>query len=138
MSLLPPTILEFVRLVGYGKAMALVHEFGGQDFRVPKTEAGDNWAALVEVIGEPATRTLTASFGGSESVYIARCHAALKAERNRRIVARYDVLLAEGHSGRGAVSVLVREFGLCYRQIEKIVNAPQPEAPTTAAQGNLF
>lgn len=53
--MLPEVIQEIVRLVGHSHAMALVHAFGGQELRIPKTEASDTWAALVEVIGEPAT-----------------------------------------------------------------------------------
>ena len=62
--MLPEVIQEIVRLVGHSHAMALVHAFGGQELRIPKTEASDTWAALVEVIGEPATRKLAAGLGG--------------------------------------------------------------------------
>lgn len=135
---LPQVIQEIVRLIGHGPAMALVREFGGQEPRIPKAEGSDTWAALVEVIGEPATRLLARAFGG-EPLYIALCDKALKADRNRRMIARYEKLLRQGHSSRGAVSVLVREFRpICNRQVEKIVNAPLPEAPGVAVQGVLF
>lgn len=137
--LLPPTIREIVRLIGYGPAMALVRAFGGQELRIPRGEGSDTWAALCEVIGEPATRRLAATYSGGEPLYIALCYRAMLADRNHRMVARYDALLAEGHSGRGAVSVIVREFGpICYRQVEKIVNAPLPEAAPAGGQGALF
>lgn len=139
MSLLPPVIQEIVRLIGHGKAMALVREFGGQELRIPRTEGSDTWAALCEVIGEPATKQLAAAMGGGEPVYIALCDKAMQADRNRRMVARYEALLAEKHSGRGAVSVLVREFGpISYRRVEIIVNSPLPEPAETVAQGSLF
>lgn len=140
MTLLPPSIQEIVRLVGFGKAMALVREFGGQEMPIPRTERGAAWAALVELIGEPATRTLTAAIpSGHEKIYIALCYRAMKADRNRRMIARYDELLAAGHSGRGAVSVIVREFGpISYRQVEAIVNSPLPPQEVAVAQGALF
>ena len=136
-SLLPPVIREIVRLIGHGPAMALVHEFGGQDLRIPKTEASATWAALAEVIGEAAMKTLASVFGG-EQMSVALCARALKADRNRKMVARYDALLNEGYSSRGAVSVLVREYRpISYRTVEKIVNAPLPAAEAVL-QGELF
>ena len=137
--MLPEVIQEIVRLVGHSHAMALVHAFGGQELRIPKTEASDTWAALVEVIGEPATRKLAAGLGGGEPIYIALCARAVKADRNRRMIERYDDLLREGHSGRGAVSVLVREFApISNRWVEKIVNAPVPEVAGLQIQPELF
>jgi Mor family transcriptional regulator len=134
---LPPVIGEIIRLIGHGKAMALVHEFGGQNLRFPKGEGGDLWAALAEVIGEHATKALCAALGGEE-VYIAFCLLALKQDRNRKMISRYEKLIKQGHTSRGAVSVLVREHKLSYRQIEKIINAPMPEPSTVALQAQLF
>ena len=51
---LPAVIQEIIGIIGHGRAMSLVHEFGGQELRIPKTEGGDTWAALAEVIGEKA------------------------------------------------------------------------------------
>ncbi len=134
---LPPVIVEIIRLIGHGKAMALVHEFGGQNLRFPKGEGGALWAALVECIGERATRALCAALGGEE-VYIAFCLLALKQDRNRKMIARYEKLIKQGHSSRGAVSIMVQEYKLSYRQIEKIINAPLPEPSTVAVQAQLF
>lgn len=135
---LPAVIQEIVRIIGHGAAMALVREFGGQELRLPRQEGGATWAALAEVVGEPATRALGAAMGGEET-YIALCDKAIKADRNRRMIARYDTLLGEGHSSRGAVSVLVREFRpICYRQVEKIINSPLPAAGDAPVQGGLF
>ena len=137
--MLPEVIQEIVRLVGHSHAMALVQAFGGQELRIPKTEVSDTWAALVEEIGEPATRKLAAGLGGGEPIYIALCARAVKADRNRRMIERYDALLREGHSGRGAVSVLVREFApISNRWVEKIVNAPMPEEIGLQVQAELF
>lgn len=127
---LPVVIQEIIRYIGHSHTMELVQAFGGQELRIPKTESSDTWAALVEVIGERATRQLVAGMAGGEPIYIALCARAVKADRNRRLIARYDQLLREGHSGRGAVSILVREFApISNRWVETIVNAPVP-APT--------
>ncbi|MBP6708409.1 MAG: hypothetical protein KA223_04570, partial [Candidatus Accumulibacter sp.] len=99
----------------------------------------DTWAALAEVIGTGATARLCAEFGGGEPVYIALCAKAVRDERNRRIVERYDALLAAGHSSGGAVSVLVREFApISYRWIEKIVNSPLAAPTELRMQAQLF
>lgn len=135
---LPPVILEIVGLIGHGKAMDLVREFGGQELRIPKTDASDDWHALAEVIGEAATRTLCAHYERHKDLYIAKCIRALAADRNRKIIARYEKLLKEGHRSRGAVSILVRESRLSYRQIEKILNRPTPEPSGLAVQVELF
>jgi len=134
----PAVIAEIIAIIGHGPATALVREFGGQEIRIPATETSETWAALAEVIGDRATRELSAAMAGEE-IYIALCAAAIRAERNRNMVARYDALLAEGHSGRGAVSVLVREFRpISYRQVEKIINAPLEEGGGAMLQGALF
>ena len=136
---LPAVIEEIIALIGHGKAMALIGEFGGQELRIPKTDSSDTWAALAEVIGEPAMKLLSESFGGDEPIYIALCHRALVADRNRRLIARYEALLAEAYSSRGAVSILVREFRpISYRTVEKIVNSPMPEPSGVALQAQLF
>lgn len=135
---LPAVVQEIVGIIGHGPAMELVRAFGGQELRVPKTDASDTWAALVEIIGEPLTRALAGAFGG-EPVYIALCDRALRADRNRKMIARYERLLGEGHSSRGAVSVLVREFRpISNRQVEKIVNGALPEPSAVAVQAVLF
>lgn len=136
---LPATIQTIVGIIGHGPAMDLVREFGGQDFRFPASRESAAWEALVEVIGERLTVLLVAQFKGSE-VYIALCDRALKHDRNCRMIARYDALLKQRHSSRGAVSILVQEFRpISNRQVEKIVNGPVPSmAPEMESQGSLF
>lgn len=138
MKNLPPMIQEIIRLIGYTKTMELVREFGGQELRIPKTDEGDAWAALSEVIGLRAMKILANEFGG-EMLYIALCDKAVRADRSRRMISRYDTLLSNGHSGRAAVSILVKEFGpISYRQVEKIINSPLPTPSLVIAQGELF
>lgn len=135
---LPTVVQDLIGIIGHARTMALVREFGGQNLRIPRSDSSDTWAALAEVIGEPATRQLCAAIGLEREIYIARCEQALKQDRNRKLIARYENLLREGHSGRGAVSILVREFRLSYRMVEIIVNSPLPEPSTVTMQGQLF
>lgn len=135
---LPAVIQWLVETIGHGHTMALVREFGGQELRIPMAEGSDTWAALAEVIGDRAMKQLAAEIGIEREIYIAKCERALKQDRNRKIIARYDKLLRDGHSGRGAVAVLVREFKLSYRTIENVINAPLPEPSTVMQQAQLF
>jgi hypothetical protein len=136
---LPATIQTIVSIIGHGPAMEIVRAFGGQDFRFPARPVGANWEALVEIIGERLAGKLQAHFPGDE-VYIALCDRALRADRDRRMIARYEALLSEGHSSRGAVSILVQEFRpIANRTVEKIVNGPVPSTvPEMETQGSLF
>lgn len=136
---LPAIIQTIVRLVGHAKAMKIVEDLGGQEFRFPVTPMADVLEHLVDLVGPHATDRLYRHFSG-QAVYIARCDAAIRADRDRSIIARYEALLAEGHSSRGAVSVLVREFRLSNRRIQAIVNGPSPagEAMEMVTQGSLF
>jgi hypothetical protein len=136
---LPPTIQTIVGLIGHSNTMALVRELGGDKFRFPTCKQGDKWEALLEIVGPRAAAVLANYFGGDD-VYIALCVDAVRADRHRAIIARYSALLAEGHSGRGATSVLVQEFRpISYRTIEKVVNGPAPdEVSEMVTQGSLF
>lgn len=137
--MLPPTIQEIVDLIGHAKAMALVREFGGQEIKFPRTDVSDTWHALAEVIGNKATKRLGDAFGNHGYIYIAMCTRPLKLERNRRLIMRFDELLSTGHSARGAVSILVREFRpINHRHVERIVNSPMPEAQAVSSQQELF
>lgn len=136
---LPPTIQTIVELIGHGAAMDLVRELGGREIRVPAAKQGDTWEYLVEIIGPQKAARFHERYRGDE-LYIALCDRALRADRNRRMVARYDALLAQGHSSRGAVGILVGEFRpISYRTVEMIVNSPSPAgAMETVTQGQLF
>ncbi|MBI2278164.1 MAG: hypothetical protein HYU74_12490 [Dechloromonas sp.] len=135
---LPVIIQDIIQVIGHTKTMALVQEFGGQELRPPRTEDSEIWAAFAEVIGERATKRFAEAFQGVDKMYIAFCEKAMRLDRNRKMIARYEKLIKEGHSGRGAVSILVREFRINYRQVEKIINSPLPEPSTVSEQGQLF
>jgi len=137
---LPKIVQRLIVLIGHTKTMALIDAFGGQTIRFPRDETTALFEALVETIGRSATLILAAELGGwqADEYYIPFCRAAIRADRNRTIINRYDALLAGDHSCRGAISVLVREFKLSNRQIQKIVNQPLPAPSEAAAQGALF
>jgi len=137
---LPEIVQRLVGLIGHTKTMALIDEFGGQTIRFPRDETTALFESLVETIGRTATLTLGAELGGwqADERYIPFCRDAIRADRNRAIINRYDALLAGGHSCRGAISVLVREHKLSNRQIQKIVNQPLPAPSEAAVQGALF
>lgn len=136
---IPVVIQALIDIIGHGSTMALVEAFGGQALRIPKTASSDQWDALVEVIGEPAMVALAKALGGGEPLYIAHCQQALKQDRNRKMIGRFDALLQQGLSARRAVSVLVREFRpISNRQVEKILNSPLPEPSTVSVQAELF
>lgn len=135
---LPAVIQDIIGVIGHAKTMALVQEFGGQELRIPASDASDTWHALAEVIGERAMERLSKAFAKEGKIYIAFCQKALRDDRNRKIVARYEKLIKEGHTSYGAVSILVQEVRLSYRQIENILNAPLPEPSAVAEQGQLF
>lgn len=136
---LPPIITTIVSIIGHGPAMDMVRELGGQDYRFPISKTSASWEYLVEIVGYKNAGKLVGRFGGEE-VYIALCHDALRIDRNRLMIQRYDYLLRDGHSSRGAVSMLVTEFRpISNRTVEKIINGPVPSAlPEVSAQGSLF
>lgn len=137
--MLPPIVQEIVDLIGHSKAMAFIREFGGQELKFPRTGASDSWHYIAEVIGVKATNKLGDTFGNQGYIYIPMCTRPMKLERNRHMIQRYDALLKEGHSARGAVQILVREFRpINHRHVERIVNSPMPEAQTMSAQRDLF
>lgn len=135
---LPPMIREFVRLVGHAKTMRLVADFGGTRLRMTDSEDHPDHQALIESIGAKATKALTAAFKAEGEVYVAKCDRALRDDRNRRIIQRYDELLKGGYSSPAAAQVLAREHRLSYRTIETVVNTQSPDQSALATQLSLI
>ena len=136
---LPATIQTIVAIIGHGPTMNFVREFGGDDFRFPRLREGATWESLVEIIGERLAILLVERFKG-DKVYIALCKKSIEHDRKLAIIARYDALLKQGHSSRGAVSIIVREFRpISNRNVENIVNRPMlSTVPEMVTQGRLF
>lgn len=136
---LPATIQTIVAHIGHADAMAMVQALGGREFRFPCSKTSDNWEYLVEIVGIKSADKLFEVFRGTD-VYIALCSNALRADRDRRMITRYDELLRNRYSSRAAVNIIVGEFApISDRTVKKIVNGPIPSmASDMVAQGSLF
>lgn len=122
--MLPPIIEQLVSLIGIDAVQALVEaRLLGYRQRVGRSRDCEWWREWADVVGDGAADTVMHAWAG-EDIYFPACYDAVRAERNRQIVARYDALIAEGTSARRAVRQLCRAFRLSDRQIESIVNRP--------------
>lgn len=139
--MLPESVQNLVRLIGYGRAMDMVREMGGNEFRFPVRPEGHQYDWLVEVVGPGAAKLLHDHYQG-EILYIPLCKRALIADRDRLMIARYEELIRSGLSGRAAVAAIVTDTRfrpISNRSVEKIVNRPAPPGMREmAAQGSLF
>lgn len=90
-DLLPKTARELVDAIGLEATIDLVKMFGGDELTMPGLVDGESrtWELLVECIGREAAARLVERFRGT-TVYVPMCRAALRAERNREIIASYD------------------------------------------------
>lgn len=135
---LPAIIQTIVSAIGHADAMSLVQVLGGRTFRFPAGKSSDNWLELVDIVGPISASRLIEIFGGTD-VYIALCDRAIRDDRNRRMVTRYDELLRQGQSSRRAINKLVKEFRLSDRMVKNIMNRPMPSMVSDlVAQGSLF
>lgn len=119
MDNLPQSIRDLVELVGMPATMALVKAYGGIYLKVPTgaREDGAVRARLIGLMGAENADKLIRTYGG-ERVSIARCDAALRDERDRRIIADYDadvsaatIALREGMTERNVRNILKRVPG---------------------------
>ncbi len=111
---LPPVMQEIVDLVGLPAALKLVALYPAISFRVPtgEHEKGEVKRRLEEAMGADASKLFIERFAG-ERLYVAKCHHALLAERNRIICERTD--------NNESAATLAREFNLSERQIRYIL-----------------
>lgn len=118
-SNLPKSIRDLVELIGLPATLTLVKAYGGIYLKVPVGVRADGAtrARLVGMLGEEAAEKLIRTYGG-ERVAIARCEAALRDERDRRIIAEYDantsaatLALREGMTERNIRNILKRVPG---------------------------
>ncbi|MCK6396050.1 Mor transcription activator family protein [Zoogloea sp.] len=122
--MLPPIIEQLVSLIGIEAVQALVEaRLLGYRQRVGRSRDCEWWREWSDVVGDGAADTVMQAWAG-EDIYFPACYDAVRLERNRQIVARYDALIADGTSARRAVRQLCRAFRLSDRQIESIVNRP--------------
>ena len=136
--MLPPLIEQLVALIGLEAVQALVDaRLLGYRQRIGRTRDCEWWREWAEVIGDGPTDTVMRAWAGQD-VYFPACSDAVRAERNRRLVADYDALLAAGTSARRAVRRLCRQYRLSDRMVEQIVNRPVAEAGEAERQLGLF
>ena len=123
-ELLEPLLRQFVELIGIKATMALVEVHGGT--RLCIAEAADENAALVALIGADKAAILGRHFGRERPV-IPKGEAALRALRNRRIVADLE---------RMSVRQVALRYGLHERRIWQI--QAELGSPETASTAGLF
>lgn len=122
--MLPPIIEQLVSLIGIEAVQALVEaRLLGFRQRVGRSRDCEWWREWSDVVGEGAADAVMRAWAGEE-IYFPACFDAVRDERNRQIVARYETQISEGVSARRAVRQLCRAFRLSDRQIESIVNRP--------------
>ncbi len=124
LSLLPETARSIAGLIGIDATRQLINAFGGITLPITqgKTKAGKiRFSALSEVIGEGNARKL-ANHYQSERIYIPRCDAWIRHNRNINIVSDFDRLtIKDGYSSPDAVIELSMKYRLSDRQIEEII-----------------
>jgi hypothetical protein len=139
--MLPESVQNLVRLIGFGLTMKMVNEMGGERLHIPRRPEGGEYDWLVDVLGEGAAEVVQKQYRG-ENLYIPFCARALIADRDRLVIARYEAFLKAGYSGRAASRLIRRDpqfRGISYRTIQKIVNRPAPPGmPEMVVQGTLF
>lgn len=126
---------QFIDLVGVGPTLALVRALGGNVIKVPSRERSEGRlrARLIEIMGERAALLFIDRYA-AETLAIARCAAAARDERDRRIIAAYD-------SG-SSVASLATEHAMTERQVRTILKRTPGEAlgvaPGQPRQTTLF
>ena len=136
--MLPPIIEQLAGIIGIEAVNALMEaRLLGYRQRIGRTQDCEWWREWADVIGDGPTDAVMRQWGG-DHVYFPACSDAIRNERNRQIVARYDTLLASGLSARRAIRVMCREYGLADRTLEKIVNRPTVQPCSLEQQLNLF
>lgn len=88
---LPATARELIEIIGLDATIDLVKMYGGDELRIPLVVDGNShmWAALAEAIGRDAAMRLVERCKAT-TIYVPMCVSALRSERNRDIIRRYD------------------------------------------------
>lgn len=84
---LPESLAEVQEVIGLPATMKLVEAYGGTRVYVPKRLGVQH--KLANLLGVEQARRLSHYFGG-ESLTVARAAQALRSERNKAIVRRFD------------------------------------------------
>lgn len=121
---------QFIDLVGVGPTLALVRALGGNVIKVPSRERSEGRlrARLIEIMGERAALLFIDRYA-AETLAIARCAAAARDERDRRIIADYD-------AGQ-RVAMLAGKYILTERQIRTILKRSPRESAIGIEAGQV-
>lgn len=131
---LPQSALDLIGLIELPAALRLIEAMPGINFPVPRGENNNadgaaKFAMLVDAVGDEAARVLVRHYGGGD-MYVPSCLKAIKAARNRQIVAEYE-------SGIKVIALAIK-YRLSYRQIEAILKATDTTAIEPSKQADLF
>lgn len=123
-QLLEPLLRQLVDLIGLGPTMRLVEAYGGTRLCVP--EKIENNQDLLALLGSETCRLLSRHYR-LERLVIPKAEAALRAIRNRRILADLE-------------RMSVRQVALKYQLHERRIWQIQAECgePESSPNGNLF
>lgn len=137
--MLPPIIEQLVGIVGIECVQQLVEaRLLGYRQRIGRSRECEWWREWADVIGDGPTDAVMRVWAGQQ-VYFPACADAVRAERNRQVVQRFDHMTrVEGLSASRAVRRLCRQFRLSDRTIDSIINAPQQDASELEKQLGLF
>ena len=137
--MLPPVIEQLVGIVGIECVQQLVEaRLLGYRQRIGRSRECEWWREWADVIGDGPTDAVMRVWAGQQ-IYFPACADAVRAERNRQIVLRFDQMTrGEGLSAGRAVRRLCQQFRLTDRTIDSIVNSEQQAASEIEKQLNLF
>ncbi|WP_447880407.1 Mor transcription activator family protein, partial [Serratia fonticola] len=122
-DLLPPIVLDLIKLIGYQDTAKLISKIGGITFPVSQGMRNkDNFRRdyIVQAVGKDSAEKIERQLGG-DVIYIPRCASALREWRNLELVREYRALLATGVSGRRALLKLCPQYGISDRRAQIIL-----------------
>lgn len=106
----------------------LLHAFGGQSIRVPRTLPKDKAHTLRKTLGVICLRRLMAVFGGT-NIYVPRCAALVNRLRQRDIIKDFSHRTRRGSSSTAAVASLARRHGISDRRVWQILKKESSVPP---------
>ena len=106
----------------------LLHAFGGQSIRVPRSLPKDKGHTLRKNLGVACLRKLMAVFGGT-SIYVPRCAALINRLRQRNIIKDFSHSTRRGSSSTAAVASLARRHGISDRRVWQILKKENSVPP---------
>ena len=124
---LPQSLVEMAEIIGLEAVLTLVELRGGITLCVPVRAREDHW--LVPHIGIDALRHLTEHYGGEE-IEIPRCAAAVRAEMDAELLAKWRAGISQ--------SRLARMYRITERAVRKKIRRAERREETTADQPLLF